>query len=138
MISERSFTLQGQIVKILPIEKTTRGEDLGKFYVKTVSKGRNGNETNAFYEVGCLGESAVKYVYQRAQQGAMCKVSGTLSSRQNNYNGKKFLNYSLLADRIIVDEEQAEQPQQAISEPQRYLEETVQGTPSITDDELPF
>ena len=131
MITERSFTIQGKIVKVMPIEKTTKGEDFGKFYVQTVTRNKNGNTSTAHYEIKCLG-SNVEYVYKKAVAGYMCKVSGTLSSMESEYKGKTYLNYSLLADRIVVEE--AEEVPQA----QRYIEETVQGTPSIDDETLPF
>jgi hypothetical protein len=134
MISERSFTLQGRIINVSSVGKTEKGEDLQKFILETLDI--SGNLSR--FEVVCKGKS-LPYITPKLKKGAVVKVTGNIWSSYKKATDRMgqervFFNYSLYADRVVADTDEA--PRQ--EEPQRYLEETVQGTPSITDDELPF
>ena len=137
MIAEKSFTIQGQVEKILPVEMTKTGARVGKFFIKTVSYGKDGTEYPAHFEIRCLDKS-IQYVYEAIQEGQEVKVTGNISSHVNTSNdGRKWMNYSLIADRVVVD---TNFRFPAATEPEKPVEQPVEEKPEYTidSDDLPF
>lgn len=130
MISERSFTLQGKIIKVAPITATTTGIQFGTFYVQTEEAGQDGQTKTATFGLECWGK-ALENVYPKAKEGEVVKIQGTIVSKaqQTRDGSRKFLTYALRPNFMIVDTEVDNDP---ILPPEPKTE------PVIDDDSLPF
>lgn len=134
MISERSFTLQGKIIKVAPITATTTGIQFGTFYVQTEEARQDGTKT-ATFGLECWG-NALENVYPKAKEGEVVKVQGTIISKaqQTRDGSRKFLTYALRPNYMIIDTAVDNDPVLPPEEPM------LQGKamPEISDDDLPF
>ena len=135
MISERSFTLQGKIIKVAPITATGTGIQFGVIYVQTEETGQDGQPKTATFGVECWGK-ALENVYPKAKEGEVVKIQGIIVSKtqQTRDGSRKFLTYSLRANFMIIDTAVDNDPVLPPEEPM------LQGKamPEISDDDLPF
>jgi single-stranded DNA-binding protein len=104
MISERTFTIQGKVVKVKPIAATSSGVQFGVIGIQTEEVGQDGQSHTAHYAVECWGKS-LENVYPKAKEGQIVKVQGTINSKaqQTRDGSRKFLSYTLKANYITVD-----------------------------------
>ena len=160
MISERSFTIQGKIVKVAPIAATSQGVQFGRILVQTDEIGQDGQQRTAHYGIEFWGK-ALENVYPKAQAGQTVKVQGNIQSTQKQTadGTRKFLNYSLRANYMAIDPQSAvvaapqpvqpapqyapvpPEPQYIPPEPQGLYSQQAapQSNPLVIDpDDLPF
>lgn len=132
MLTANRIELQGIAQTGAEDLATSNNKQFTRFYLAIPAKKQDGSSFSQYYEIQGWNDTIRKAMHDGVYKDAEVRIEGYLSSRKNEKNGNVYLNYSIMATRIVVD-----QPKPAAEPSQnQYNQAAQQAARQVSADDL--